>query len=44
MAGQVPVTILVAGNVLVSGTVDLAVLLALLSITTPQAPTAVTAV
>jgi len=44
MAGQVPITILVAGQVLVSGTVDLAVLLALLSVTTPAAPTAVSAV
>jgi len=41
---QVPITILVAGNVLVSGTVDLAVLFALLAITVPSAPTAVSAV
>jgi hypothetical protein len=41
---QVPVTILVAGNVLVSGTVDLTVLLALLAATVPPAPTNVVAV
>lgn len=41
---QVPVTILVAGNVLVSGTMDLAVLLALLALRVPAAPTGVAAV
>ena len=41
---QVPVQVIVAGRVLVSGTVDLAVLLALLQLVAPGPPTAVAAV